>query len=76
MLILLVHLFMIFKILLSYPLVGLLCCSPENLTALKDWIKQLPSQGIDSVDCGSDLLDAPQVDAIEKAIKDTPVKVG
>lgn len=48
---------------------------PENLSAVKEWMKQLPSQHIDTVDCGSSLLDAPQVEAIEKAIRETPEKV-
>ena len=48
---------------------------PESLTSVKEWIKQLPSQSIETVDCGSELLEAPQVDAIEKAVREMPVKV-
>ena len=36
-------------------------------------MKQLPSHGVESVDCGSLLLDSPQVAAIENAISDAQV---
>jgi len=38
-------------------------------------MKKLPSQNIETVDCGSELLEAPQVDAIEKAVREMPTKV-
>lgn len=41
---------------------------PENLNSVKDWLKNLPSQGVEPVECGSLLLDAPQVAAIEKEV--------
>ena len=47
---------------------------PENLYSVREWIKQLPSYGLDSVDCGSHILDTPQVAAIEQAVKDMQVK--
>ena len=37
-------------------------------------MKRLPSAGLDSVDCGSILLDAPQVAAIEEAVKEAQVR--
>ncbi len=36
-------------------------------------MKQLPSRDVESVDCGSSLLDAPQVAAIEEAVKTAQV---
>ena len=34
---------------------------PETLSAVKEWLKQLPSQGLEAVDCGSYTLDEPQI---------------
>ena len=48
--------------------------SPESLSAVREWMKQLPTQGIESVDCGSSLLDAPEVAAIEDAVKRAQVR--
>ena len=35
---------------------------------MREWIKQLPSQGVEAVDCGTELLDSPQIAAIEKTV--------
>ena len=48
---------------------------PETLSAVKEWLKQLPSQGLEAVDCGSYTLDEPQIAAIEKAVLDVQVHV-
>ena len=48
---------------------------PETLSAVRDWLKQLPSQGLEAVDCGSYTLDGPQIAAIEKAVLDVQVRV-
>ena len=45
----------------------------ESLVGVREWLKQLPSYGVDSVDCGSVLLDAPQITAVEKAVAETQV---
>ena len=47
--------------------------SRETLASVKEWLKQLPSQGQDAVDCGSLTLDEPQIAAIEKAVHDMKV---
>ena len=44
--------------------------SPESLTLVKEWLKKLPTQGMDTVDCGGQSLDEPQIAAIEKAVLD------
>ena len=41
---------------------------------MKEWLKQLPSQGLEAVDCGSFTLDAPQIAAVEKAVCDVQVR--
>ena len=46
----------------------------ESLSAVKEWLKQLPSQGQEAVDCGSYTLDAPQIAAMEKAVFDVQVR--
>ena len=46
---------------------------PETLSAVKEWLKQLPSQGLEAVDCSSYTLDEPQIAAIEKAVLDVQV---
>ena len=48
-------------------------CSSESVSSVKEWLKKLPSEGADAVDCGSDTLDKPQITAIEKAILDMQV---
>ena len=45
----------------------------ERLSDVKDWLKQLPSQGLEAVDCGSYTLDPPQIAAVEKAVLDVQV---
>ncbi len=40
---------------------------------MKEWLKGLPSEGADAVDCGSLTLDKPQIAAIEKALHDMQV---
>ena len=40
---------------------------------MREWLKQLPSQGQEAVDCGSYTLDTPQIAAIEKAVLDVQV---
>ena len=50
-------------------------CRPESISTVKEWLKKLPSEGVDSVDCGSLTLDKPQIAAIEKAINDMQVCV-
>ena len=45
----------------------------ETLSAVKEWLKKLPSQGLEAVDCGSYTLDPPQIAAIEKAVSDIQV---
>ena len=50
-------------------------CSPESITTVREWLKKLPSEGIDAVDCGSLTLDKPQIAAIEKAVCDMQVCV-
>ena len=47
---------------------------PETLSAVREWLKQLPSQGLEAVDCGSYTLDEPQIVAIEKAVLDVQVR--
>ena len=42
---------------------------------MREWLKQLPSQGLEAVDCGSYTLDEPQIAAIEKAVLDIQVHV-
>ena len=37
---------------------------------MKEWLKKLPTQGMDTVDCGGQSLDEPQIVAIEKATLD------
>ena len=46
----------------------------ESLSAVREWLKQLPSQGLEAVDCGSFTLDAPQIAAVEKAVLDVQVQ--
>ena len=46
---------------------------PETLSAVREWPKQLSSQGLESVDCGSYTLDEPRIAAIEKAVLDVQV---
>lgn len=48
---------------------------PESLRGVREWMKQLPSQGMDSVDCGSILIEGPQVMAIEAAVREAQVRV-
>lgn len=38
-----------------------------------EWLKQLSSQGLEAVDCGSYTLDEPRIAAIEKAVLDVQV---
>ena len=52
------------------------CCSHESISAVKEWLKALPSEGADAVDCGSLTLDQPQIAAIEKAVYDMQVLTG
>ena len=40
----------------------------ETLSSLKEWLKQLPSYGMEAVECGSLTLDGPQIAAIEEAV--------
>ena len=40
---------------------------------MKEWLKKLPSEGADAVDCGSETLDKPHIAAIEKAVLDMQV---
>ncbi len=47
--------------------------SAESLTVVREWLKQLPSHGMESVDCGSLTLDDPQIAAVEKAVADMQV---
>ncbi len=47
--------------------------SPETISNVKEWLKGLPSEGADAVDCGSLTLDKPQIVAIEKALYDMQV---
>ena len=49
--------------------------SSESISAVKDWLKKLPSEGADAVDCGSETLDKPQIAAIEKAVLDMQVSM-
>ena len=46
---------------------------PETLSSLKEWLKQLPSFGMDPVECGSLTLDEPHIAAIEKSVLDLEV---
>ena len=46
----------------------------ETLSAVREWLKQLPSQGLEAVDCGSYTLDEPQIAAIERAVLDIQVR--
>ena len=46
---------------------------PETLSSLKEWLKQLPSYGMEPVECGSLTLDGPQIAAIEEAVLDMEV---
>ena len=43
---------------------------PETLLAVREWPKQLSSQGLEAVDCDSYTLDEPQIAAIERAVLD------
>ena len=53
--------------------VGVIFCRSETLSGVREWLKKLPSQGQEAVDCGSCTLDAPQIAAIEKAVLDVQV---
>ena len=44
------------------------CCRPGSLVAAREWLLQLPTRGLEPVDCGSQSLDQPQISAIEKAV--------
>ena len=46
---------------------------PETLSAVREWPKQLFSQGLEAVDCGNYTLDEPQIADIEKAVLDVQV---
>ena len=51
------------------PLLTLiLLIRPETLSSLREWLKQLPSYGMEAVECGSLTLDGPQIAAIEEAV--------
>ena len=43
---------------------------PESWSSVQEFLKQLPTYGLEPVDCGSLILDAPQIAAIEKAVLD------
>jgi len=47
----------------------------ESLSAVKEWLKQLPTNDIKPVQCGSFTLDEPQIAAIEKAVLDMEIAV-
>ena len=47
--------------------------SPETLSAVKEWLKQLPTNDMKPVQCGSFTLDEPQIAAIEKAVLDMEI---
>jgi len=49
--------------------------STESLSAVKEWLKQLPTNDIKPVQCGSFTLDEPQIAAIEKAVLDVEIAV-
>ena len=48
---------------------------PESWSSVQEFLKQLPTYGLEPVDCGSLILDAPQIAAIEKAVLDMQVCV-
>ena len=48
---------------------------PESWSLVQEFLKQLPTYGLEPVDCGSLILDAPQIAAIEKAVLDMQVCV-
>lgn len=47
--------------------------SAESLAVVREWLKQLPTHSMESVDCGSLTLDEPQIAAVEKAVADMQV---
>ena len=53
---------------LTLMLTLILPIRPETLSSLKEWLKQLPSYGMEAVECGSLTLDGPQIAAIEEAV--------
>ena len=42
----------------------------SSLEDVKDWLRTLPSHGLEAVTCGSTSLDEPVVEAIEKAVNE------
>ena len=53
------------------------CCltlsSGETLAQAREWLKQLPTNAMETVDCGGQSLDQPQIAAVEKAVLDMKV---
>ena len=53
------------------------CCltlsSGETLAHVREWLKQLPTNAMETVDCGGQSLDQPQIAAVEKAVLDMKV---
>jgi len=62
-------------VLYIYIYVYIFYFSCESIASVKEWLKALPSEGCDAVDCGSLALDKPQIDALEKAVLDLQVLV-
>lgn len=50
------------SLLLPFP------CSEHSLNKLREWLKQLPTNGVQSVTCGGEALDERQVMAIERIV--------
>ena len=56
-------------------IVSIFVLCPESWSSVQEFLKQLPTYGLEPVDCGSLILDAPQIAAIEKAVLDMQVCV-
>ena len=56
-------------------MINILGTRNESWLSVQEFLKKLPTYGLEPVDCGSLTLDAPQIAAIEKAVLDMQVCV-
>ena len=50
-----------------------LFCRSAPLSEVQDWLKTVPTLGLEPVKCGNNSLDEPVVEAIEEAVRKTKV---
>ena len=50
-----------------------LSLSGVTLAKVQEWLKKQPVTGINTVDCGGQSLDEPQIAAVERAVSDMKV---